>query len=312
MTSKKENSILANYEMKIIGQQCAIADLKSSLTKFSFVRLGSFISEILSIALIAKLGFFWATGALAALPIVVFLAVVKKQARLEKHLQYAKKLLWIYQNETDHLTDKGNGYAEGTEYNDESHPYASDLDITGTGSLFSYINRCSMRDGMDLLAKNLLKANDRYSIVKRQQAIGELIRHIDQTFIFRAHLLGHQSSQLTTLKNKFGQELPWQLKFTEGSFIRFYAIAGPILTVLLFLSSIIIGQPIWIIFGMAIAFNGAAMLFYIKSINRLHNGFSGSSSLLNAFSETIKWQEDIQWQSPYIKDLLISRPHRTG
>lgn len=302
--AKTKNNILAEYEKNVQVQQLIIDNLKSWLNKVSFLRLGAFISEILVAALIVNFGFFWLTGILAIIPVIGFLALVKKNVELENRLNYASRLLWIYQNEVDHITFKGNKYADGTLYNDESHPYASDLDITGPGSLFANINRCNTQEGLDLLAGNLLKPNDKTRIVQRQQAIAELTEHIDQTFNFRAHLQNHKPAQLTTLKNKLEYQLPQQLKFTEGWFIKFYTVAGPVLTLLLFLTGIFIGGPVWSVFGLVAVFNGALMFFHIRSINLVHNGFSGSSSLLNAFSETIKWQEDIEWKSTYIKDFF--------
>jgi hypothetical protein len=306
---KTKDNILADYEKNVQAQQLTITRLKDLLNNLSIARLGAFVAEILIVALIISFGYFWYMGVLIALPVFLFLALVKKQTKLQKQLDYALKLFWVYQNELDHIVSRSNRYDDGEIYSNESHPYSSDLDITGPGSLFAYINRCKTTEGLDLLAAHLLNAGDKATLSGRQAAIAELAGRIDQTYHFRAQLQDHQPAQLAILKDKLENQLPAQLIFTQAWFIRFYIVAGPLFMMTLFLSAIVLGGIMWKVFALGAVLNGSVILYHLSAINKIYYGFSGSSSLLTAFSETIKWQEDIDWESVYIRNFLeISSP----
>jgi hypothetical protein len=305
---KTKDSILADYEKKVQAQQLIIDHLKRLLNKISSSRLAAFIGEILIVALIINFGYSWFMGLLIIIPVILFLVLVKRQAKLQKQLDYAVKLLWVYQNEVDHIVSRKNKYDDGEIYSDESHPYSSDLDIAGPGSLFAYVNRCKTTEGLDLLASHLLKAGDKASILGRQAAIVELTNRIDQTFHFRAQLQDHKPQQFAILKDKLKNQLPAQLRFTEGWFVRFYIVAGPLLTMALFITAIVFGGEMWKVFVLGAVFNGSVIFYYISGINKIYYGFSGSSNLLIAFSETIKWQESVDWESAYIKSFLNTSP----
>ncbi|MHA4894473.1 MutS-related protein [Pedobacter sp. PWIIR3] len=305
MVKTKEN-ILAGYKDHVTAQQTIISDLKSKLNQVALSRLGAFIAEILIVALIINYSFYWQFGVMLAVPLLFFLMLVKRQAALQEELAYAIKLLWVYENEVNLVLAGKNGYANGALFNDEAHPYASDLDIVGPGSLFALINRSKTADGMRLLAGNLLSANDRQTIALRKEAITELETHIEQTFHFRAQLEDHNPEQLAIIKDKLTHQLPKQLAFTRKPFLKIYVSAVPFITFGVFAAAIIFNGVLWSIFGLLALFNAAVTFFNLAATNQIYYGFSGSSNLLNSFSGTIKWTEDVGWKSAYIKGLFVN------
>ena len=305
---KTKDSILIDYENKVKTQQLSVDNLKGKLNKISFSRLGLFIAEILVISLIISMGFSWFFGVMAAVPFVVFIALVKRQTKVQDELRYAEALLWIYQNESNQLTNRQNGYSNGEVYEDDQHPYASDLDITGPRSLYANINRCNTIAGLDLLAASLLEPSDKDSIEARQAAIRELAGHIEQTFHFRAELHNHEPKQLGLIKDKLEHHLAGQLAFAKNRLLRGYVKAVPFVMMVLFSSAVIVGGLTWQILAVAALFNAAVVFFNLSKINRVYYGFSGSSSQLSAFAGSIKWTENIQWGSPYIRMLFDEQP----
>jgi DNA mismatch repair ATPase MutS len=301
---KTKDSILNDYQNNIKTQESRIIDLKKKLNKISFSRLGLFIAEILIIALIINIGFNPVLTGLLVVPLLLFMLLVKKQSAVQNELTYAGQLLWIYQNEADQLLFGKNGYHNGEAYQDEQHPYASDLDIFGAGSLYAFTNRCNTQKGMDLLADSFSRPNDKKTILDRQEAIRELYTHIDQTFHFRAELQNHKPEQLTVIQNKLKYQLPEQLLFTNKRFLKLYIKAVPFLMLALLIAGMIFGGAAWQIFGLAAVFNMGLTFFNLKDINQVYYGFSGSSNLLNAFSGTINWTEEVKWSSLYIKNLF--------
>jgi len=301
---KTKDHLLNDYQNNADQQQQQIAALKKRLNQIAFSRLGLFIAEILLIALMISQGFSSTIVVLMVLPVLLFMMLVRRQTAVQESLLYAEQLLWVYQNEISHLVQRKNNYPDGHQYEDEQHHYASDLDIYGQGSLYSYINRCHTRLGMDTLAANLGTPNQQQAISQRQEAVKELESHIAQTFHFRAALQSHQPDQLRIIRTKLLHQLPDQLKFTRKGLLRVYIRVVPFLMMGLLLLGYIYGGLTWRVFGLAALCNVMLTLSQLKHINQVYYGFTGSSSLLNAFSGTIKWTEDISWKSSYIIKLF--------
>ena len=94
----------------------------------------------------------------------------KKQAFLKNNINEQE----IYR--LDHkweLLDKGDTF-----YN-EDHPYSSDLDLFGNGSLFQLLNRTSTNQGRSALANELLVDSDHLKVQEKQSAIRELSPQIN-------------------------------------------------------------------------------------------------------------------------------------
>lgn len=298
---KTKHRILTDYQNNADQQQTEINNLKRKLNAISFSRLGLFIAEILVVALIINVGFVWYFAGLLAAPLFLFLFLVKKQTKVQEELTYAQKLLWVYQNEIDQLTNGKNGYNDGNAYADEYHPYSSDLDVFGQGSLYAFVNRCNTQQGLDILAANLNQPCDQLSIEQRQEAITELKEHIDQTFHFRAELQNHKPGQLQVIIRKLQQQLPGQLKFTRKNTLRMYIKLVPFIMTALFGLGLVFGTWAWQLFGVFGLVNIGLTFIYMAQINQVYYGFSRESSLLSAFADTIKWTEEVKWKSPYIQ-----------
>ena len=301
---KTKYSILTQYQNNVEKQQSLINGLTRKLNHISFSRLGLFIAEILIVALIISSGFSWFLGMLTVVPIISFLVLVRRQSAVQNELNYARQLLWVYENEINSLTKGINGYTHGGDYIDEQHPYSADLDILGPGSVYAAINRCNTSTGLDLLASSLLTTAEKSTIELRQASIKELTGYIDETFHFRAELQTHKPKQLSVIKDKLEHHLPEQLKFADNHFLRGYVKSVPFITVGLLLLGIIFGGVMWNVFALVAVFNAGLTFFNLASINKVYYGFTGSSNQLSAFAGVIKWTEGIDWKSKYIKDLF--------
>jgi hypothetical protein len=299
-----KDSILSDYQNKEARQSEAIKDLKASLNNISLSRLGLFLFEILIVGLIIYFGFNLVFDLLLLVPVVLFMVQVKKQIRIQRDLAYHEQLHWIFWNELQQLQQRKNGYEDGGIYQDESHPYASDLDIFGEGSLYATINRCNTEEGMDLLAANLSAPNTKLVIERRQEAIQEVKMHIDKTFEFRAELHGHEKHQLAVLKKKIRTQLPHELQFTHNKFLQAYTPAAPFVALVSFVVAAYFGGSVWDIFVAVALFHAALTFGYGKRIGAVHEGFGGSSRFLNAFSNAITWTESIEWKSSYVLDFF--------
>jgi len=301
---------LKRYEQSANEQRTEITVLKKKVDQLSFVRVALLLVEIgFFVGLVSSEGTIASAiwSVMLLLPIFTFAAVVRRQNKLEKQYKFHQNLLWVFENEIALLQNKPNGYDDGTAFEDESHPYLSDLDIFGKSSLYALINRGASKIGVEELAKHLATVSNQNSIIERQQAIKELTEHIDTTFAFRANLKGHEVTRIEEIKQKLGSGLQKQVAFTSNKLLRFYVKIVPYLMLLLFLAGLIFGGTLWNIFGL-IAFANAILTFiYSKQITTVYYGFSGSSGLLSSYADAIEWTEQCVWKSKYIKDLFQSK-----
>lgn len=301
--------VLIKYEGLIKNTAQKIAELKIKIDRFSFVRVALLIAEIiLFISLVSSQNEVLTSviGFAMLVPIAIFVVVVKKQNRLAKEETYFKNLLWIYENEVKVISNKHNGYNNGSSFEDENHPYLSDLDIFGKSSLFELINRCSTQNGTNLLADKLTIPITKDAINLRQEAVKELAAIIDDTFEFRAILRSNDINNIEQLKEKLKQKLAKQLKFTHLPFLRFYIKLLPFVMPLLIIAGVIIGGKVWSILTLVLLVHAGLTFFLMRKINEVYYGFGGTSALLAKYADAIKWTEEREWKSATIKKLFSS------
>lgn len=301
--------VLIKYEGLIKNTAQKIAELKIKIDRFSFVRVALLIAEIiLFISLVSSQNEVLTSviGFAMLVPIAIFVVVVKKQNRLAKEETYFKNLLWIYENEVKVISNKHNGYNNGSSFEDENHPYLSDLDIFGKSSLFELINRCSTQNGTNLLADKLTIPITKDAINLRQEAVKELAAIIDDTFEFRAILRGNDINNIEQLKEKLKQKLAKQLKFTHQPILRFYIKLLPFVMPLLIIAGVIIGGKVWSILTLVLLVHAGLTFFLMRKINEVYYGFGGTSALLAKYADAIKWTEEREWKSATIKKLFSS------
>ena len=93
------------------------------------------------------------------IPVVGFLALGPVQQRITDQRKRCERAAQLYKRGLarldDNWSDKG---ATGDRFLDRSHPYAEDLDLFGTGSLFELLSTARTRIGEETLADWLLHA----------------------------------------------------------------------------------------------------------------------------------------------------------
>jgi hypothetical protein len=95
--------------------------------------------------------------------------------RTSSKLQAKRKITAYYETRMQRLdgTWPGSG-DDGSDFSVADHPYCSDLDVIGRGSLFEYLCSAQTGAGRQWLADALLSPASPADVVARQRAIGEL------------------------------------------------------------------------------------------------------------------------------------------
>ncbi len=136
-------------------------------------------------------------------------------------------------------------YSNGFVWEDDLHPYTSDLDIFGKGSLFDLLNRCATSLGNAKLAGWLKSRSGAEVLLKRQNAVEELSskpewkHHFQAVLLFSKHPNDDHNQQLFTyLRAPSVMRSGLVRSYVKGAFWLFAVFAAlawffPIFTILL-------------------------------------------------------------------------------
>ena len=116
----------------------------------------------------------------ASVAFVAFVLAVVWHRRVDRARDRGRRAARYYSRGLDRLNDQwaGRGPA-GDRYADAAHPYSSDLDLFGRGSLYQYLCDAHTPSGQDTLAGWLRGPADPATIRSRQEAVAELRTDID-------------------------------------------------------------------------------------------------------------------------------------
>jgi hypothetical protein len=117
---------------------------------------------------------------MGVLTLVLFGYLALRHQRVRRQLSHAEALSSINHTGIERAAGRWTAFAEsGAAFQDDDHPYASDLDLFGQGSLFQWINSAQTALGQATLARLLKQApGEPAEIRARQAAITELARKL--------------------------------------------------------------------------------------------------------------------------------------
>jgi len=120
-------------------------------------------------------GWGWSVAAAAAFGVAVLWhgRVVAVRRHAERGVRYHRRVI-------DRLEDRWAGQGQGgDEFTSPDHPYASDLDLFGRGSLFERLTSARTPAGAATLARWLMSPAEPAEILRRQQAVAELSTRLE-------------------------------------------------------------------------------------------------------------------------------------
>src|SRR5690606_41982318 len=163
------------YKLNISQSRAAIKRFNRQIDRLSLMRLALIVfggvalfqviqAQQVTLTLLCFIGL-----------LVLFFLMVSKQSKLTVKKDDQIRFLKINENEIALLTNyTANMYNSGAQYADDRHPYASDLDVFGEGSLFQLLNRCATAGGMDILARWLSSPSGKNDVDARQALVSEI------------------------------------------------------------------------------------------------------------------------------------------
>jgi hypothetical protein len=132
-------------------------------------------AAVVWLALTGQISILW-----IAVPAAVFAVMVVVHDQLLRGLERRRRAQRFFERALARLDGKWAGTGEpGDRYLDPAHPYARDLDLFGSGSLFELLSTARTHIGEDTLARWLLAPAGPATARARQEAVDELRPRLD-------------------------------------------------------------------------------------------------------------------------------------
>jgi hypothetical protein len=171
----------AEYEERLRARAAALAGLERLDGMFSKARVACFVGFLVLVVAGWQLDLSWAW---LGVPVLVFMILAVRHERVIERRDAARRAVAHYREGLDRLAGRWAGVGvTATDYVDDEHPYAADLDLFGPGSLFDLLCRARTRAGEERLASWLTcHANarvDAAAIAARQRSVQSLRGELD-------------------------------------------------------------------------------------------------------------------------------------
>jgi hypothetical protein len=147
--------------------------------RYAAARVGVFLGSAVLVWLTYRQVGVPAAAVLSVLGLVGYLGLLGRHQAVRIRRDTFRFLKELNDDEAARLQGRFLRLETGTEFLDPAHPYAADLDVFGTHSLFRLLNRTRTHGGTRRLADWLRAPADRSTLFRRQQAVAELAPRLD-------------------------------------------------------------------------------------------------------------------------------------
>ncbi|MCE2613996.1 DNA mismatch repair protein MutS [Flavobacteriaceae bacterium D16] len=277
------------YSQRLKTLQEDKAKVSKKILTYSLLRLLVFVLLIAVIYFrFNDWGFIGFSGLIA---LFLFVFLVLRFNRLQYQRNKLKALIRLNETELEVLDRKFSQLPTGSEYEQEAHHFARDIDLFGDGSFFQYANRTGLKEGRDMLASWLL-SNHTDHIKQKQLAVQELrdMPEWRQDFTATATLLQTEVDP-ETLTHWFKGYKPFL-----GKRFRILPLAFSLISIALIVAYFL-GQlsgwsiVFWLFAGLGITG------FYLKKINRLAVSASHALNTFQQYHKLIALLESVSFRS---------------
>ncbi|WP_348261725.1 mismatch repair protein [Telmatobacter sp. DSM 110680] len=171
-TTKDLNDPAAMYSARLRELRAVQASDKNLERNLGYAKVAVAFATILSaLLLLYYIKLFW----LLLIPAVLFVYLSILHEKRLQQIRLRQRAIEFYERGEARLEDRWAGTGErGDRFLDAAHPYARDLDIFGSGSLFELLCTARTRAGEETLAAWLLVAAPAEEILARHGAIRDL------------------------------------------------------------------------------------------------------------------------------------------
>ncbi|MEQ9402439.1 MAG: DNA mismatch repair protein MutS [Cyclobacteriaceae bacterium] len=212
------------YQDNLEKYKKEIIELEGATKRLSLWRGISFVISITIIIFLANERLLLPLIIFISLSVVVFALILTRYSKRMNEMKNCKLLKEINEHELLKQENKLSAFPTQQASLSEDHPYAGDLDVFGSHSLFQLLDRTTTESGSLRLAQWLLEPEHKELIIERQQAIQELKPNLEWRQQFQAAGLSfkNEKSEYQKLLNWFEtgeQLLPLKSKYLIGNIV---------------------------------------------------------------------------------------------
>lgn len=282
--------IYQHYQTNIEQAQREIQRLNKAVNQNSFARLFVILGGgALLFYTFSSNSVLLVIGVILAI-VLLFAYLVRRQSLLEKQRDHQQAYLLINENEIQLKEQRNTMYDDGGKFEDGRHPYSADLDIFGQFSLFSLVNRCATKLGVDILAGWFQKAAPKETIRRRQAAVAELAEDIHWSQAFQSKLVFNLQQQ-TEVKSYLARYFRGSGLTFGNAAMKYYVEAAPFLLLAAVLFSLLV-FPIWSWIAMLALAHLCWTLAMAGKVSHFSSKIDKVGQMLAAYAEGLVLIED--------------------
>ncbi|MHC8950541.1 MutS-related protein [Sphingobacterium hungaricum] len=233
--------------------------------------------------------------------VLLFFFLVNRQSRLEKLKLERMAFLRVNENEITLKQGRKTIYNQGETHEDGHHPYTSDLDIFGSYSLYTLVNRCATVLGNTILSNWFLKSSARDEILERQQAVAELAENVEWSQDFQSKLLFNleQKIEIKSFLTRYFKDSAFNFGST---LLNYYVLASPFIFIAGVLVSVFI-YPVWGYMAILALLHLFAAMSQAGRIGVFSSKIDKVGELLKSYADAIALVESRTWNAKRNKEL---------
>ena len=189
------DEVVASFQERVVSFQAQSLAAGKKYNQLSIIRTVVFLVAVISLIYFANIrNYVLVTSIAVVFPFIfgILLKIHQKIAYQRAHAQFIASI-----NESEVLRLQGNlkKFDAGERFLKEHHPYAIDLDVFGSNSLFQLLNRCTTESAKHKLSLWLSKAGTREEIIERQEAVRELTPMLEWRQDFQASGMHYEDKE---------------------------------------------------------------------------------------------------------------------
>jgi len=229
-----------------------------------------------------------------------FMLRVHNQVKFKKNLSI--HLSKLNEEELQRLSGNFSGLSQGDVYFERDHPYAPDLDIFGSNSLFQLIIRSRLLHSQNLAAKWMLNPANRETILQRQEATKELAEMANWRQEFTAYGMNAELAQSANQLSNFAVWMSTRNDFVEKPFWKIIGWLMPSISLLLIMGIWLFELPYQVLFAPLII-NAFFLKVTLNPLFKMTKNFEKVSKSLAMYGHLFASIETNEFESNRLKSL---------
>lgn len=278
--------------------QSKLLSKKSSV--LSTTRVVIFLTLLIGIIYLVNLRELqWSIG-LTFLLVTIMAVLVRWHNKIKYKLRIANNSLGIISRERSRIKLEFSNEPTGEEFEDEHHPYSSDLDLFGKKSIFQLVDQTTSFFGKNKLVEWLKNDAGKPEIEKRQQAAIELANNQEWCLQYRS--VGLTESLTNEQVDEFTEWMNEPPKLLQNKALKIASLILPTFFIMVAIGAYIFGYTLYATLPILIV-SGIILSRQTKYAKLTVDQTFKTIGTLEVLSNQVELLETAEFNSDYLKEI---------